>query len=66
MRVKNWRGVRFDQLLDQHATAMDREPIERVIFSKMIDFGRDAKRGKISPAERARMTSRIEAYRRSL
>jgi hypothetical protein len=62
----SWRGVPFDQLLDQHATAMDREPIEKVIFSKIVDFGRDSRRGKIAPDEQARIAARMEAYRRSL
>ena len=62
----NWRGVAFSDLLDRHTSASDRESFERVIFSKMIDWRRDAKRGKISPKDQAAMNEKLATYTRQI
>jgi hypothetical protein len=64
MPARNWRGVVFDELLDSHghATLQDRNQLEDAIFSKLINFNRDARRGLISEAEQARMKAKIAEY----
>jgi hypothetical protein len=59
-------GVLFDSLLRRHATASaaaERAILEPTIFSKVVDYRRDVKRGKVTAEDKAITDSLLAQYK---
>jgi hypothetical protein len=61
------RGL-FSDLIDEHRLASPtvRRMLEPVIFSKTVDWRKDARRGQVPEEERLAMEQRIRDYTRRL